>query len=185
MISPAIRQETVIFLLAALHGIFLALGYDVLRGLRSAVPHDGFAVSIEDFFYWIIAGFLTFLMAFSVSEGVLRGYAAAAMALGALLYLETVSRAVQKLAARFFCFFYFLLRKAARLTVRVLLAVKHLLICCAGKSRNRFAAKIHGKEQKRIEIKKKKRYNKKSIEKSARKQKRRVMRKKQQDKEGS
>ena len=69
MISPAIRQETVIFLLAALHGIFLALWYDVLRGLRSAVPHDGFAVSIEDFFYWIIAGFLTFLMAFSVSEG--------------------------------------------------------------------------------------------------------------------
>ena len=64
MISPAIRQETVIFLLAALHGIFLALWYDVLRGLRSAVPHDGFAVSIEDFFYWIIAGFLTFLMAF-------------------------------------------------------------------------------------------------------------------------
>ena len=51
MISPAIRQETVIFLLAALHGIFLALWYDVLRGLRSAVPHDGFAVSIEDFFY--------------------------------------------------------------------------------------------------------------------------------------
>lgn len=80
--------------------------------LRSAVPHDGFAVSIEDFFYWIIAGFLTFLMAFSVSEGVLRGYAAAAMALGALLYLETVSRVVQKLAARFFCFLYFLLRKA-------------------------------------------------------------------------
>ena len=185
MISPAIRQETVIFLLAALHGIFLALGYDVLRGLRSAVPHDGLDVSIEDFFYWFIAGFLTFLMAFSVSEGVLRGYAAAAMALGALLYLETVSRAVQKLAARFFCFFYFLLRKAVRLTVRVLLAVKHLLICCAGKSRNRFAAKIHGKEQKRIEIKKKKRYNKKSIEKSAGKQKRRVMRKKQQDKEGS
>ena len=36
-----------------------------------------------------------------------------------------------------------------------------------------------------FEIKKKKRYNKKSIEKSARKQKRRVMRKKQQDKEGS
>ena len=104
MISPAIRQETVIFLLAALHGIFLALWYDVLRGLRSAVPHDGFAVSIEDFFYWIIAGFLTFLMAFSVSEGVLRGYAAAAMALGALLYLETVSRVVQKLAARFFCY---------------------------------------------------------------------------------
>lgn len=115
MISPTIRQETVIFLLAALHGIFLALWYDVLRGLRSAVPHDGFAVSIEDFFYWIIAGFLTFLMAFSVSEGVLRGYAAAAMALGALLYLETVSVRCKSLAARFFCFFYFLLRKAAGL----------------------------------------------------------------------
>ena len=50
MISPAIRQETVIFLLAALHGIFLAVGYDVLRGLRKAVTHSGLAVSCEDFF---------------------------------------------------------------------------------------------------------------------------------------
>lgn len=137
MISPAIRQETIIFLLAALHGTFLTVGYDVLRGLRRAIPHSEAAVSAEDFFYWIAAGFLTFLMAFSVSEGVLRGYAAVAMALGALLYLETFSRFVQKIAAGFFGFFCFLAQKGVR-----------------------FAVKICGKAQKRIEIKKKKRYNK-------------------------
>lgn len=184
MISSAIRQETVIFLLAALHGVFLAVSYDVLRGLRKAVPHSGIAVSCEDFFYWIVAGFLTFLLAFSISEGVLRGYAAAAMVLGALLYFETVSRVVQKLAACFFGLFYFLVRKMVHAAARGRAAVKYLLFRCMRKIRLWFAAKIRRKAQKRIEIKKKKRYNKKSTEKSAKKQRRRVVRKKQQNKEG-
>lgn len=184
MISPAIRQETVIFLLAALHGIFLAVGYDVLRGLRKAVPHSGLAVSCEDFFYWIAAGFLTFLLAFSVSDGVLRGYAAAAMALGALLYLETVSRAVQKLFAGIFGLFCFLAGSIVRFASRGKAEVKRFLLRRIRKKWNYFAAKICGKAQKRIEIKKKKRYNKKSTEKGTEKQRRRVVRKRQKDKEG-
>lgn len=184
MISPAIRQETVTFLLAALHGIFLAVGYDVLRGLRKAVPHSGIAVSCEDFFYWIAAGFLTFLLAFSISDGVLRGYAAAAMALGALLYLETASRAVQKLFAGMFGLFCFLAGSIVRFTSGGKAAVKRVLFRRIRKKWNYFAAKIRGKAQKRIEIKKKKRYNKK-VQKKAPKRGKTRCKKKQQDKEGS
>lgn len=165
MISPAIRQETLIFLLAAFHGIFLALVYDVLRGLRKAVPHSALAVSFEDFFYWIAAGFLTFLMAFSVSDGVLRGYAAAAIVLGALLYFETVSRSVQTFSTWLFSPFCFLAGNIVRFASEGRAAVKRLLFCRIRKKWSYFAFKIRGKAQKRIEIKKKRRYNKKSTKK--------------------
>ena len=137
MISPAIRQETLLFFLAVLYGAGLAFFYDLLRGLRMAVPHRSGAVSVEDFLYWIAAGFGTFLLAFSVSDGVLRFYGGVGIALGALFYLETISRWIRKGARAFFGFFYFFVR-----------------------SMSDFVNKILDKIRKGIEIRKKKRYNK-------------------------
>lgn len=137
MSSPVIRSEMILFFLAVLHGILLELWYAVLRGLRRAVPHAGAVVSVEDFFYWLAAGFVTFLLLFSVSDGVLRGYAVIAMALGALLGHVTVSPVVQRAVECFFCFICFLVRR--------FLLMKDKILC---------------KVQKRIENKRKRRYNK-------------------------
>lgn len=102
MMSAVIHQETVIFLMAVLHGIGLTALYDLLRALRRAVPHGVAAVSCEDFLFWITAGFLTFCFAFRYTDGVIRAYVSAGIALGAVLYHFTVSTVVLKAVAWLF-----------------------------------------------------------------------------------
>ena len=92
MMSSVIRQEIWLFLLSVLHGASLALFYDLFRSLRRAIPHGIVLLSLEDFFFWMTAGFLTFCLAFSGTDGVIRGYVAAGIFLGAFFYHKTVSR---------------------------------------------------------------------------------------------
>ena len=77
MMSSVIRQEIWLFLLSVLHGASLALFYDLFRSLRRAIPHGIVLLSLEDFFFWMTAGFLTFCLVFSGTDGVIRGYVAA------------------------------------------------------------------------------------------------------------
>lgn len=91
MMSQVIRQETMVFLLSVLHGIILTFCYDLIRSLRRAFRHGLAAVSIEDFLFWLAAGFLTFCLAFLWTDGVIRGYVAAGIAIGAVLYHYTAS----------------------------------------------------------------------------------------------
>lgn len=121
MMSQVIRQETVVFLLSVLHGAGLTLGYDLLRALRRAFRHGLIAVSVEDFLFWLLAGFLTFCLAFFRTDGVIRGYVAVGIALGAILYHYTVSslvvRSVSTLLAgirRLLCLIWRILSKPAR-----------------------------------------------------------------------
>lgn len=100
--SAVIQKETLVFLLSVLHGAGLTLLYDVLRALRRAVPHGTAAVSAEDFLYWLTAGFLTFCLAFSETGGVIRGYVAVGIALGAVLYHQTVSAGIVRGLAELF-----------------------------------------------------------------------------------
>lgn len=121
MMSRVIQQETVVFLLSVLHGIGLTFGYDLLRSLRRVFRHGVFAVSAEDFLFWLTAGFLTFCLAFFKTDGVIRGYVAAGIAIGAILYHYTVSslvvRAVSGLLKgikHIFCLVWRILSKPAR-----------------------------------------------------------------------
>lgn len=102
MMSDVIRQETIVFFLSVLHGLGLIFVYDLLRALRRAVPHGIFAVSVEDFFFWIAAGFLTFCLVFLRTDGVVRGYVAAGIGIGCILYHFTVSPLVVKLFSALF-----------------------------------------------------------------------------------
>lgn len=91
MMSQVIRQETVVFLLSVLHGMILTFCYDLIRSFRRAFRHGLIAVSVEDFLFWLAAGFFTFCLAFFWTDGVIRGYVAAGIALGAVLYHYTAS----------------------------------------------------------------------------------------------
>lgn len=96
MMSGVIRQETMVFLLSVLHGVTLAFGYDLLRAARRAFPHGLVAVSAEDFLFWLVAGFLTFVLTFLKTDGVIRGYVVVGIGLGVVLYHDTVSALVVK-----------------------------------------------------------------------------------------
>lgn len=102
MMSEVIRHETAVFLLSVLHGAGLTFVYDLLRALRRAVSHGLAAVSIEDFLFWIAAGFLTFCLAFYHTDGVIRGYVAAGIAIGVILYHFSASEAVLRFFAWLF-----------------------------------------------------------------------------------
>lgn len=94
MMGEVIRQETAVFFLSVLHGIGLTFLYDVIRALRRAFSHGLALISVEDFLFWIMAGFLTFCFAFQNTDGVIRGYAAVGIGLGAVLYHVSVSSVV-------------------------------------------------------------------------------------------
>ncbi len=96
MMSDVIRKETVVFFLSIAHGIGLTALYDLLRALRRVFRHGTVAVSAEDFIFWMAAGFLTFCLAFSETNGVIRGYVAAGIAIGVILYHQTASPWVVK-----------------------------------------------------------------------------------------
>ena len=102
MMSEVIRQETAVFLLSVLHGAALTLAYDLLRALRRAFAHGAVAVSVEDFLFWIVAGFLTFCLAFYRTDGVIRGYVAVGIAIGVILYHFSISGLVVRFFSRLF-----------------------------------------------------------------------------------
>jgi spore cortex biosynthesis protein YabQ len=102
MMSEVIHQEMTVFLLSILHGIALAFLYDLLRCLRRTFRHGTAAVAAEDFLFWLTAAFLTFLFAFFETGGVIRGYVAAGIVLGAVFYHFTASTLTIKLFSAIF-----------------------------------------------------------------------------------
>lgn len=131
MMSQVIRQETAVFLFSVLHGVGLTFAYDLIRCLRRTFRHGMAAVSIEDFLFWATAGFLTFCLAFFRTDGVIRGYVAAGIAIGVILYHFTVSPLVIRGGSRLFCrarhFFCMILRIMSKPLKKICLILKKLI----------------------------------------------------------
>ena len=66
---PGIGAEAGIFLYAALAGVEAAAAYHVLVCFRKLVPHSGWAVSLEDFIYWLAASIYIFRVWDAVRSG--------------------------------------------------------------------------------------------------------------------
>ncbi|MCD7832395.1 MAG: spore cortex biosynthesis protein YabQ [Lachnospiraceae bacterium] len=145
--SGVIRREAAIFLISVLHGAALTLLYDFLRALRRSFRHSLPVLSIEDFLFWLFAGFLTFYLTFRETGGVIRGYVAAGMGIGILLYHFSVSPKVVQLLSSLFSLLY----QAVTYPLRVLLTVARKI---AG-----FFCKIN---KKRIEFTRKRVYNRRT-----------------------
>lgn len=129
MMSEVIRKELLVFALSILHGMGLTFWYDLLRIFRNVVSHGALLLAAEDFLFWLLAAFSTFVFTFQETDGVLRSYVSVGILLGALLYYTAVSR------------------RLVGVVSRVLLYVKKVL------------GKICGDWKKRIEICVKRAYN--------------------------
>ena len=71
-------------------GILITVLYDILRILRRIIPHNIAAISLEDFFYWIVCSLLIFAMLIRENNGILRWFAVAGAMLGMLIYKKTL-----------------------------------------------------------------------------------------------
>ena len=91
-VSQSIFQELDFFAASFCLGAFLVLCYDVLRIFRQLVRHGHAWVSLEDFFYWVMAAFAIFAMLYQKNDGLIRSFAIGGVLLGMVLYNQFVSR---------------------------------------------------------------------------------------------
>ncbi|MSS63927.1 spore cortex biosynthesis protein YabQ [Velocimicrobium porci] len=92
--SEMIRLEAVFFATAFLWGIFLLVGYDIIRILRRIIPHNAMIVAVEDMFFWTIGGILVFCMMYEKNDGIVRGIALLSLFSGMFCYHYMVSKYV-------------------------------------------------------------------------------------------
>ena len=72
--SEVIRYEAWLLVLSLLTGAWLMVAYDLLRVFRLMIRHGALLMGIEDFFYWICAGLVTFKLLYEQNDGGLRAY---------------------------------------------------------------------------------------------------------------
>ena len=90
--SGVIRYEAWLLMLSLATGGWLMLVYDTLRAFRLMIRHSAFAVGLEDFFYWIGAGVVTFNLLYQQNDGGLRAYVIGGVLGGMILYDRLISR---------------------------------------------------------------------------------------------
>ena len=90
--SGVIRYEAWLLMLSLATGGWLMLVYDTLRVFRLMIRHSAFAVGLEDFFYWIGAGVVTFNLLYQQNDGGLRDYVIGGVLGGMILYDRLISR---------------------------------------------------------------------------------------------
>lgn len=98
--SPGILKELQFFGLAVLRGAVILILYDVIRIIRRVVPHGIYIIALEDVLYWAGTALLIFQLLYRENDGAVRGYALFAVAVGMLLYHQSLSNwLVENIAA--------------------------------------------------------------------------------------
>lgn len=90
--SVRIQYEGWLMVLSLITGAWLMLAYDTLRVFRLIIRHGSFWTGLEDFLYWLYAGFVTFILLYEQNDGVFRAYVIIGVFGGMLLYDRLVSR---------------------------------------------------------------------------------------------
>lgn len=90
-------ETSLIFQLACfcLCGIFLGLGYELLRIIRLIIPHHSFTVGVEDTFYLSLCGLIIFGLSMEIGNGNFRSSYLVAAFIGAAVYFLTIGRIIK------------------------------------------------------------------------------------------
>lgn len=89
--SEMIHLEVTFFATAFVWGIFLLVGYDIIRIVRRIISHNSIAIAAEDMFFWAASGILVFCMMYEKNDGIVRGIALISLFLGMFCYHYTIS----------------------------------------------------------------------------------------------
>lgn len=90
--SSRIQYEVWLMALSLVTGAWLMLAYDTLRVFRLVIRHGSVLTGIEDFFYWMYAGLVTFILLYEQNDGVFRAYVIGGVFIGMMLYDRFISR---------------------------------------------------------------------------------------------
>ena len=92
--STYLAMEVRLVWMSFVLGCILMASYDLLIWFRFFVPHGLVWTGIEDFFYWICAAVMTFLLLFYENSGIVRAYVIACVFFGMIFYDKIISRNV-------------------------------------------------------------------------------------------
>ncbi len=94
-------DQLYIFAWAIIFGGLLGLFYDFIRIFRRLLPHEKFAIGIEDLLFWFIAGIIIFGYVFNTNDGKMRGFIFIGLSLGATFYFMLLSSIIIYYVTRF------------------------------------------------------------------------------------
>ena len=82
---PGIREEMIVFLVAAASGAIVRLAYQCIRCFRRIIEHKLLAVSVEDMIFWVCSAIYMFVQIYHTSDGSIRWYFVLGVVLGVIL----------------------------------------------------------------------------------------------------
>lgn len=125
--SDAVRNELYIFGISILTGVAAGIIFDFFRAVRRCGRGRGGAVAFYDICFWISEAALVFSAAYNFNSGQIRFYIFIGMAVGATLYLLTLSRAVLMILVWFYSALFFCICKTKALILFLLKPVFFLM----------------------------------------------------------
>lgn len=99
MSGRSVRQELILFAIAAGQGGILHILYDFLRSWRRVLPPGRRTLAATDFLYWIFCGLLLFYPVLGMEQGLLRGYQILGIFAGAFLWNRLLSEIFVKICS--------------------------------------------------------------------------------------
>lgn len=99
-----ILSQSISFLAFFCCGICAAAFFDLFRMIRRLLPHSRRAIALEDIVFWIISGFVLFVLLLLFQSGRLRIFLPIAFLLGAVLWMVSFSRLFLGPVLRFLLF---------------------------------------------------------------------------------
>lgn len=96
-----IVEEALLMLDSLYIGLVIMAAYDILRLFRRIVRHKNIFVGLEDFLFWVIAGFVVFSLVYSENDGTLRWFIVVGVLIGGIIYEKSFGRFLVKYTARY------------------------------------------------------------------------------------
>ena len=109
-------------------GMLLAAFFDFFRAFRKRKQHSNWAVSLEDFIFWLVAATVIFRLIKEFNHGVLRFYVFLGCGLGFGFYFLTITKLLFPAFCAFFFMFKWVLSKCCLIFEIIRKIFKNLII---------------------------------------------------------
>ena len=111
-----VTVQLMFFLESLGFGAVLFFLYDIIRGFRRIFIHKSFFIIIEDLFFWMLVGIISFRFLCWYNQGELRGFFFLGLGIGMILYFKLASKMIINISTvifdylkRFCKYIYYLL----------------------------------------------------------------------------
>lgn len=100
-----IENQSYLFLVYTINGIFIGILFDIFRVLRKSFKTNDITTYFEDILFWILTGLSLLYSIFTFSNGEIRLYMFLGVFLGCLTYMMLISKYFIKINVKIVVFF--------------------------------------------------------------------------------